>query len=114
MSRQKGGTRPRWCSTPGSRPASASWSRPTSSSRSRIRTASTCDWKPSGWESAYDAGRFWHLIINTGPADLAHAIALAKGRNIGWVYATPDVEPNPWDTLPDHSYWSQQLQLAKG
>ncbi len=70
-------------------------------------------WKPRGWESAYDAGRFWHLIINTGPADLAHAIALAKGRNIGWVYATPDVEPNPWDTLPDHSYWNQQLELVR-
>lgn len=71
-------------------------------------------WQPSGWETAYDASRFWHLIIDTSPEDLANAIALSKSRNIGWVYATNDTLPNPWDTLPTSSYWNQQLQLASG
>ncbi len=71
-------------------------------------------WQPSGWESAYAASRFWHLVINTSEADLANAIALSKSRNVGWVYVTPDVLNNPWDTLPANSYWTQQLQLARG
>jgi len=76
--------------------------------------ANCVGWQPSGWESAYAASRFWHPVINTSEADLANAIALSKSRNVGWVYVTPDVLNNPWDTLPANSYWTQQPQLARG
>ncbi len=32
-----------------------------------------------------------------------------KARGVGWVYVTPDVQPNPYDTLPADPYWSAEL-----
>ena len=69
-------------------------------------------WVRSTWEANYPADRFWHLVINTSQANLANAIALSKSRKVGWVYVTPDVLTNPWDSLPDSSYWGQELLLA--
>ena len=70
-------------------------------------------WKLSGWETKYPASRFWHLVIATPQSKLANAIALSKRRNAGWVYATPDVLNNPWDTLPPGPYWTSELNLVK-
>jgi hypothetical protein len=70
-------------------------------------------WQPSGWEVKYPASRFWHLVIGTPQSKLGTAIALSKGRHAGWVYVTPDVLPNPWDTLPPSTYWTSELNLAK-
>lgn len=53
------------------------------------------NWQPSGWESAYPATRFWHLVIATSQAQMPNAIALSKQRNAGWIYVTPDVLENP-------------------
>lgn len=39
-------------------------------------------------------------------ADMRAAIDLAIQRNIGFVYLTDDVLPNPWDTLP--SFWQDE------
>lgn len=69
-------------------------------------------WKPNGWESAYPASRFWHLVIATAQAQMPNAIALSKQRNVGWIYVTPDVLDNPWDTLPLTSYWTDELYRA--
>lgn len=71
------------------------------------------NWKLSGWETKYPANRFWHLIIATPQSKLTNAIALSKNRNAGWVYATPDVLDNPWDTLPPGPYWLSELNLVK-
>jgi hypothetical protein len=70
-------------------------------------------WAPSGWETKYAASRFWHLVIATPQSKLANAITLSKNRHAGWVYVTPDVLPNPWDTLPVGSYWTSELNLVK-
>jgi hypothetical protein len=70
------------------------------------------DWRPSGWELAYPASRFCHIIHGTSAADLPNALALSKRRHAGWVYATPDTLPNPWDTLPEEPYWSDELAWA--
>ncbi len=70
-------------------------------------------WKPSGWEVKYPASRFWHLVIATPYSKLSSAITLSKNRRAGWVYVTPDVLPNPWDTLPPSTYWTTELNLAK-
>lgn len=71
------------------------------------------NWQPSGWESAYPATRFWHLVIATSQSQMPNAIALSKQRNAGWIYVTPDVLDNPWDTLPNAAYWQEELSKAQ-
>jgi hypothetical protein len=59
-------------------------------------------WTPPAWHRTVDPRRLWHLVHTTPTeADMVHAMALAKERNAGYVYVTPDVLANPWDTLPD-------------
>jgi hypothetical protein len=67
------------------------------------------DWQPSGWERKYPADRFWHLVHSTAQADMPNAVGLAKQRHAGWVYVTPDVMDNPWDSLPPEDYWAKLL-----
>lgn len=69
-------------------------------------------WQPSAWEASYPANRFWHLIYTTSQSQLPNAVALSRQRNAGWVYVTDDSLPNPWDTVPNTSYWNLELQLA--
>jgi len=69
-------------------------------------------WQLSGWETKYPASRFWQLVLGTTQADMPSAIALSRSRNVGWIYVTPDILPNPWDTLPGSSYWTQELNAA--
>lgn len=71
------------------------------------------NWHLSGWETKYPASRFWHLVLGTPQTKLANAITMSKNRNAGWVYVTPDVLPNPWDTLPSSTYWQSELNLVK-
>jgi Spherulation-specific family 4 len=67
-------------------------------------------WAPSDWErDPANGDRFWHLVYKTPRADLAAVMALTKQRNASWVYVTPDDLPNPWDTLPTGSYWTEEL-----
>jgi len=70
-------------------------------------------WRPSGWEVKYPASRFWHLVIATPQSKLSNAMALSKNRHAGWIYVTPDVLDNPWDSLPSGTYWTSELNLAK-
>jgi hypothetical protein len=65
------------------------------------------------WVSNYSHTRFWHLIHTTPYDDMKNAVSLSKQRNAGWVYVTPDIMPNPWDTLPEEPYWSQMLQAVE-
>jgi len=48
---------------------------------------------------------------------MKHAVRLSQERNAGWIYVTPDVMPNPWDTLPPDgsasSYWTEELKLVR-
>lgn len=69
-------------------------------------------WQMQGWEANYPAQRFWHLVYATTEAQMPQAVCLSKQRNVGYIYVTPDVLPNPWDTLPTGSYWSTVLQLT--
>lgn len=62
------------------------------------------------WVSNYAPDRFWHLVYSASSTRaLDRAMSLSKSRGAGWVYVTPDELPNPWDTLPTGSYWSQEL-----
>ncbi len=70
-------------------------------------------WSPAGWESGYPADRFWHLIHGTSESHMPNAVILSQSRGVGWVYVTPDSLPNPWDTLPSGSYWTNELAYVQ-
>ncbi|WP_328473150.1 spherulation-specific family 4 protein [Streptomyces sp. NBC_00448] len=78
--------------------------------------ATYASWTPPAWElNATDPGKFWHLVYATPTqADLDTTVSLSKQRNAGYLYATPDDLPNPWDTLPTGSYWSEELSGTAG
>ena len=45
-------------------------------------------------------------------AQLGGVMAKGKHDNVGYMYATPDTLPNPYDTIPDAGYWSQEAAAA--
>lgn len=67
------------------------------------------------WVEGYDPDRFWHLVYDSPDATtMKQDIAASKGRNAGQIYVTPDVLPNPWDTLPPSRYFEAEQQLVAG
>lgn len=73
----------------------------------------------TGWINyatpAYVASRpatdFAAMVIGVGTATkMRQCLDLAKARNIGCVYVTPDKGGNPYDTLP--SYWTEEVVAA--
>lgn len=66
-------------------------------------------WKPAGWEAKYEPNRFWHAIYNTPQTGVDKVVRLSRQKNAGWIYITPDRMNNPWDTLPNRSYWQHEL-----
>ena len=59
-------------------------------------------WKPA------DPTRIWHLVYDTREAQLSDVIRRSRARRADYVYVTDDVLPNPWDTLPEDTYWSHE------
>ncbi|WP_167544549.1 spherulation-specific family 4 protein [Micromonospora chersina] len=78
------------------------------------------DWRPSGWEGELPAERFWHLVYAApGPAGLRRAVALSKGRNVGFVHVTDgshtvDGLGHPWISMPGEDWWRAELLAAAG
>lgn len=65
------------------------------------------------WVNNYPPNRFWHLVHTTPNIEkMKNVIQLSKNRNAGWVYVTPDVLSNPWDTLPSTRYWNTELKVV--
>ena len=65
------------------------------------------------WVKDYDPGRFWHLVYDSPDATtMKQDVATSKRRNAGLIYVTPDVLPNPWDTLPSVPYFDAEKQQA--
>jgi hypothetical protein len=73
--------------------------------------ASYTSWTAPAWElSSSNPNQFWHLVYDTPTqADMENAVSLSKQRNAGYLYVTNDNLPNPWDTLPTGTYWSDEL-----
>ena len=59
-------------------------------------------WAAQGWVATYPPEKFWLLAYSTDVALLSGTLAVARANNIGLVYVTDDVEPNPWDALPSY------------
>lgn len=64
-----------------------------------------------GWTDAYERTRF--AIIPYAVPSLDAGFVSAALEHVGWVYATDDDLPNPWDTLPPYLDELMQ-QLAAG
>jgi hypothetical protein len=59
------------------------------------------EYEPDDYVAAYAADRFailGHTLLDTEP--LVEYTNLAVERNIGHIYLTDDIMPNPWDDLP--------------
>ncbi|MBO0731977.1 MAG: fibronectin type III domain-containing protein, partial [Acidimicrobiaceae bacterium] len=67
------------------------------------------DQKPKTWQLKDDPDKFWNIVYNVSSAQLPAVIAQSKADNAGYIYATPDTLPNPYDTAPDPTYWSAEL-----
>ena len=78
--------------------------------------ASYTSWTPPAWEqSSSNPNQFWHLVYDTPTqANMENAVSLSKQRNAGYLYVTNDNLPNPWDTLPTGTYWSDELTQTGG
>jgi len=62
------------------------------------------------WVHNYPPSLFWHLVHGApDEAAMRDAVGLGKQRRAYHMYVTPDVLPNPWDTLPADPYWSEEL-----
>ena len=55
-----------------------------------------------------DPHAIWHLVYDTSSDQFSNASALTKARRAGWFYITPDILPNPWDSLPTGDDWSAE------
>ncbi|MCX7088969.1 MAG: hypothetical protein NTV00_13070 [Methylococcales bacterium] len=69
------------------------------------------NYTPDSWAEKYSADHFAHLLYNVGTAaEMQASVALAAGRNVGYLYVTNDTLTNPWDTLP--SYWNAEASAV--
>lgn len=64
-------------------------------------------WAAQAWVAAYPSEKFWLLAHSTPQSDLAGVVSLARDNNVGLVYITDDLLPNPWNALP--TYFSELI-----
>jgi hypothetical protein len=66
------------------------------------------DWTPS------DPRKLWHIVYDV-PSDQVAAVAkLARSRNVGMLHITDDIEPNPYDTIPNDGYMQNFMDAVEG
>ena len=74
--------------------------------------SSYSSWSPQAWHLNYSPSKFMHLVYDTSSGNLSSAVNMSKNNGAGWIYMTPDVLTNPWDTLPSEPYWGNLLTAA--
>jgi hypothetical protein len=67
-----------------------------------------CDWIPS------DPRKIWHIIYDVPIGQVAAVAALARERGVGMLHITDDIEPNPYDTIPDDAYMQTFMDALSG
>lgn len=60
------------------------------------------------WMANYDRSRFWHIVLSTPEAELQNAITIARQRNAGLVFITPEGPATAYQTLPSGTYWTTE------
>ena len=66
------------------------------------------DWTPA------DPAKVWHIVHGVPADQVDDVAATARSRGAGWVYATDDGLPNPYDTLPAGGYWRDEVHAVPG
>lgn len=66
------------------------------------------DWVPS------DPRKLWHIIYDVPSSQVATIAELARSRNVGMLHITDDIEPNPYDTVPDDAYMQTFMDAVAG
>ena len=67
-------------------------------------------WAPPAWVNGRAASQFSHLVYAAAnESRMRQVCARSKSLNAGYVYVTNDVLPNPWDSLPAGSYWTNEI-----
>jgi hypothetical protein len=54
------------------------------------------------WQQNYPATKFWHAIYNCSAANYPAVLAKTRTNNVGYVWITDDVLPNPYDVNPTY------------
>ncbi|KAL4891313.1 fibronectin type III domain protein [Aspergillus ambiguus] len=66
-----------------------------------------------GW-TPKDPRKLWHIIYGVPKEDAGKVAKLALERGAGLVHITPDILPNPYDTLPDETYMQAIMDSMEG
>lgn len=53
--------------------------------------------------------KMWQMVHSVSPSQISSAVDGALSRNASVLFVTPDVMPNPYDSLPDDSSWKALL-----
>jgi hypothetical protein len=62
------------------------------------------------WLDSYPKDRFQHFVYDTPFVNFRDTWSYAESQNVGYIYITDDVLPNPWNSLPD--YWSSEVDAS--
>ncbi|MFN8435836.1 MAG: spherulation-specific family 4 protein, partial [Anaerolineales bacterium] len=66
----------------------------------------------SAWIMNYSSSKFAALQYGANAEQMRNFVAQAKINNVGYIYVTNDIEPNPWDELPP--YLAEEAALLWG
>ncbi|AMM21625.1 hypothetical protein AX769_17615 [Frondihabitans sp. PAMC 28766] len=64
---------------------------------------------PETWQLNADPDKFWNIVYGVDQTNLTAVMNQSKIDNSGYIYATPDTLPNPYDTAPTGTLWAQEL-----
>jgi Spherulation-specific family 4 len=64
---------------------------------------------PDAYVNSFPSSTFGNFVLETPGADLQSIINTAVSRNVGYIFVTDDILPNPYDRLP--TYFASELSL---
>ncbi len=64
---------------------------------------------PSEYVNNFPASTFGNFVLETPQSSLQSIINTAVGRNVGYIFVTDDILPNPYDRLP--TYFADELSI---
>jgi hypothetical protein len=66
------------------------------------------DWVPE------DPRKIWHIVYDVPQSGIETIAELARSRNAGMLHITDDIEPNPYDTIPNDAYMQVFMNAVAG
>lgn len=72
------------------------------------------DLAPLPWQVKADPDKFWNIVYGADISQLTAVMNASKKNNVGYIYATDDTLPNPYDTVPGDAYWASEAADAAG